>query len=42
MSVNDYFWKAFEATGYPHLYLLYKKNNESAKDEEREKRQSCF
>lgn len=25
MSMEDYFWKAFEATGSPQLYLLYRK-----------------
>jgi hypothetical protein len=30
MSTEDYFWKAFEATGSPQIYMLYKnqrKNN---------------
>ncbi len=27
MSTEDYFWKAFEATGSPQLYMMYKKQN---------------
>jgi|GEM_PF-1966044 len=29
MSTEDYFWKAFEATGSPYLYMLYKKHKKN-------------
>ncbi len=39
MSVDDYFWKAFEATGSPQLYMMYKhKNNMKSNGDERDKR----
>ncbi|MGI5902166.1 MAG: hypothetical protein ACOX7U_06795 [Desulfitobacteriia bacterium] len=31
MSSIDYFWKAFEATGSPELYMLYKKSQNKTK-----------
>jgi hypothetical protein len=37
MAVDDYFWKAFEATGSPQMYLMYK-NRTKAQDNERDKR----
>jgi hypothetical protein len=40
MSAPDYFWKAFEATGSPQLYLLYKNNDKLRSDNERNKRQA--
>ncbi len=42
MSTNDYFWKAFAATGSPQMYLLYKNRNQNAIDNEREKRNASF
>ena len=35
MSTEDYFWKAFEATGSPQLYMIYtnKKKNRNNDDE---------
>lgn len=39
MSAEDYFWKAFEATGSPQLYVMYKtKNRIKSNDDERDKR----
>lgn len=41
MSTEDWFWKAFEATGSPQLYLLYhshKKNRMNNNNNERDKR----
>lgn len=40
MSMPDYFWKAFEATGSPELYLLYRQNNKATINNERDKRQA--
>lgn len=37
MSFDDYFWKAFEATGSPEMYLMYK-NKTKAKGSDRDKR----
>jgi len=37
LSIDDYFWKAFEATGSPQLYLLYK-NNMKSSGNDRDKR----
>lgn len=36
----DYFWKAFEATGSPELYLLYRHNNKEKNNDERDKRRA--
>jgi len=35
VSLDDYFWKAFEATGSPQLYMMYKskKKTKSSNDE---------
>lgn len=39
MSVDDYFWKAFKATGSPQLYMMYtNKNRMKTSDDERDKR----
>lgn len=38
MSTEDYFWKAFEATGSPQLYMLYKNNTKMTSNNERDKR----
>lgn len=41
MSSEDYFWKAFKATGSPQIYLLYssyKKNQIKHNNDERRKR----
>jgi hypothetical protein len=38
MSTEDYFWKAFEATGSPQLYLMYRKQSKKVNDNERAKR----
>jgi len=36
---DDFFWKAFEATGSPELYLMYRKNKKrNSADNERDKR----
>lgn len=38
---DDYFWKAFEATGSPQLYMMYKTRMKT-NDEERDKRNANF
>ena len=44
MSSEEYFWKAFEATGSPQVYLLYnsQKNKMQLNNNEREKRNAGF
>ncbi len=44
MSSEDYFWKAFEATGSPQVYMLYnsQKNRIQLNNNERENRNTGF
>lgn len=43
MSSEDYFWKAFEATGSPQIFLLYNQKKKMRPDnDEREKRNTGF
>jgi len=39
---DNHFWKAFEATGSPQFYMMYKNKEKMNSDDERDKRNASL